>query len=320
MGVKLEKLGGTDWGEEGLRPTSDLVPTLNEMLDFAALGHAQHAYQALEAAGSFTNRDFLATDRFISMDGVNKTSTIINNNEAPGDTLHAVGSWASSGNAFNTNLANAANNGDANNDAIGKTFAAKTVTVIAVKADFVEGGGETATIKLQTYNGSTWDTRKTWPDSLSNLISVEEEYFLNISVQGVRLLFETNSGSSRAANVFTLSYTTDTNQSFYLETSNKYEAYGGSGAYANSSFKVETGLVLTGSETSAIVYALKEQPANTSVTVGFTDGTTTISSKALNEVHNISSLGSGTLKVIFNLNTTNVNDTPKISGYGVYLK
>ena len=74
MAIRNDKFkSGNDWGEEGLRPTTDLNPTINAVINLAAKGQAQNAYQTLQANDVFDNKDFLAADEFVDTDGTNNT-------------------------------------------------------------------------------------------------------------------------------------------------------------------------------------------------------------------------------------------------------
>ena len=58
MANRNTKIGGPDYTEEGLKP-SDQNDTNADIIDLAAVGVAQNAYQIYQSNGVFDNNDFL---------------------------------------------------------------------------------------------------------------------------------------------------------------------------------------------------------------------------------------------------------------------
>jgi hypothetical protein len=138
-----------------------------------------------------------------------------------------TGTWSNQSNAFDTNLTNYAlysvTNGmnPAKSVYIGKTFPSKLIKKIRIKASaywFGDGAGSlSATLYLETYNGSTWSsvaTLATGPDtSGTSEATFNGIYILNSTVQGIRLRFycgRNNSSSANCAYAYTLLYGDDT--------------------------------------------------------------------------------------------------------------
>lgn len=135
-----------------------------------------------------------------------------------GDTTHDPDTFTSAANAFDDNDATSATKGSGPHSggavsvsvSIGKTFTAKTIGYVRIKALITEGGSwtgtPTKTINLQTYNGSIWST------VASFATTVETAYPVNASVQGVRLnctITGTAGGANNAtttSTVYTITY------------------------------------------------------------------------------------------------------------------
>lgn len=73
MADRLNKLGGTDWGEEGLKPTTDLVPTLNTIVTNDGIADAELAHRILQSNDIFTNGPNLVVDEFTDATGFKNT-------------------------------------------------------------------------------------------------------------------------------------------------------------------------------------------------------------------------------------------------------
>ena len=80
---------------------------------------------------------------------------------------------------------------------------------------------------------------------------------------------------------------------------------------------------LDGTEKACLIYSDQTTPANTNVTVDISDGTTTLSAQAITNkstgVIDMTSLSSGTLKLTFNLSTTDTSVTPVQRGWGALI-
>jgi len=140
----------------------------------------------------------------------------IGSGEASGDTTHDPDSFTNVNNAFDNDDATLADK-SANNYTyhLGKTFSAKTVVFVRIKATaYNNSGSATKAIKLQSYNGSSWSDEATLVSTTATSATFDGYYLLNSSVQGLRLeLSATSTGgpSSGHAYVYTLEYSTTMN-------------------------------------------------------------------------------------------------------------
>lgn len=340
MAIRLSKLGGTDFTEEGLKPTTDLVPTLEGVLSVAAVGVAENSYKMLQVADVFTNGPNTAADEFLDATGTNNTvntgtSTALYSDQsyeyvldftdvASGDTTHDPNTFTNVANAFDGNDATAATEAATSNQALGKTFAAKTVAICRARAGgtFRWSGGGTQTIGaeavLQSYNGTTWSdvgviSTDTYadvaPSSDRTLTTRTKVFLMSTSIQGLRVIYRVVAGSPVTidASLYTLAYATAVNSSDTVVCD------------ANT-------ITLDGTEKGLIV-STPDSVWNTgsSMTVTASDGTTSTSAQTINStskntgVFSISTLSSGTLKLTFGLATSNTAYSPELKGYGVYV-
>jgi len=317
MAIRNNKLGGNDWQfQETNLASSDLNDTFNAVIDKAntiGVGVAQNAYQTLQANNIFQNKDFLAADEFVTASGTNGTINTGNSTAEISSTDGCVirPAYEALSDTTITNLSSVANIFDGDNSTlesfgvgtslvyVGKTFASKYVKYVKYKFTIYGSSIYTATIKLEYYDGSNWVVEKVIKNSpRNNGESFEDLYYFNKTVQGIRLTFVASN----------LSYT------LWLYTLD----YGGS--HNNSSVLIcdTNTLTLNGTEDVLSVYADKEVPTNTNITVDISDGTNSITGQPVNSTIDISSLGSGTLQLTFNLTTTDTTVTPKIYGWSVY--
>lgn len=305
----------------------DLDDTNNALIDVAANGVAQNAYQTLKHAGTFDNKDNLGADRFTDVDGVNNTVDIGNTtaffetnkyvlnytDEASGDTTHTFaerGSWDNTENAFDGDDETYAEIEDDNlfsdssiDNALGKTFSERFIHIIKYDVSTLGGGSLTGDVELQIYDGTSWTTVTTIGQIPgSGTSSYSGEFVLDSNAQGIRILFDhPDSTNNRTLNnkVFILEYGDCDSSSTLLYNQNLPS--------------------LTGNEKSICVYADEVNTTNTNITYNVSDGTTTISDLELNTVNGIASLGSGQLEITFNLSTTDTGETPELYGYSYYI-
>jgi len=295
---------------------------------------AQLAYEQVKSDSTeWTNTDYLGADIFTSAAGakttVDETNTDsyydIDNNNYSGLQMNIGNTDSDSG--F-TNPTNFFDNDDA-------TLASKTATYgsggdqtvtwvlgkywtedtyigdINIKAylgfsDMWTGGSDgTITLKLQSYDGSTWSDVTTLYTGTSGgsdfSHTYDDIYEANITTKGIRLssyfFVEGNTGVTILAQN-------------YLCT-----IQGG----ADST--VETNSIISDIvPDSIVVYGKTTLPTGTSITVDVSDdggSTFALTAKALNTPIDTSSFTTGNLAFNFNLATTDTSVTPKLYGYGV---
>ena len=314
---------GTDWGEEGLKPTSDLVPTFNEVLTFAGVGHAQNAYQTIQANNVFENKDFLAADEFVDADGTNNTV----------NTGSTTGIYNSTDDTYNLN--------DGANETA--TLSAGTFTTVTnmtwTGTANVQGFINKVTASTQNI-GSDWVGNIEIKDSGSVTIASKTGYTLTDNTLNQDIDFVQGDYSSllSAAETFSVVFTRTsgtgtlrtatatqnyTGTNWDLSGTGNYDGTEGEFQEVRSSAVVvcDTGIkTLDGTEETIVVYGDKTTPTNTTLTVDITDGTTTLSAQSLNTVIELAGFVAGTLKLTFNLATTDVTVTPTLKGYGVYIR
>jgi hypothetical protein len=288
------------------------------------VGHAQNAYQTLQANDVFDNKDFLAADEFVDSTGTNNTvNTTLTTADyitattsysisfvdlVSGDTTHNPDTLTNPENFFDGDATTLTQYSETTNAPVtkqlGKTFPARTIQNVNYDVrGSVANNNTRVNIYLQTFDGSAWSTHTTIKSNGDNTRETGT-IVLNSVTQGIRIQIFLNNSA------------TETHTAYFYELS--YD----DGVYQNSSIAVvdTNTLTLTGSENSICVYSDKTIPTNTSITVDISDGTTTLSSQAINSMIGIDSLSSGTLKLTFNLITTDTSVTPVLYGYGVFMK
>ena len=286
---------------------------------------AQNSYEQVKSdSSSWTNTDYLGADIFTSKGGAKSTIDATNTDsiyhsgeglylllitdEASGDTTHDPDSFTNPSNAFDGDDSTYAEK-SSENVSLGKTFSAKTIVEVKVKAqcsfDTGTNGDYTLHIILQSYDGSTWTDEKDWTKSdysYHGTFDLESSYSLNKSVQGLRLKYTASyagSGGYRDFKIYSLEYA----QSY------------------DSSSSVETNTIIDEKvPDSIVVYGKTNIPSDTSIKVDISDdgGTTwSLTDKELDTPIDTSSFSTGNLALKFKLATTDTSKTPKLYGYGV---
>lgn len=159
MAIRNNLLGGTDWGEEGLKPTVDLNQTINAIIEFAAKGQSQIPFTTLKATGNWVNEGNLAADRTTDSNGINNTintgsttAEFETNKYILGNTLSALtgttydpNSFSNPSNAFDGDDATYAEYYDFTGDSatvyLGKTFTSQQVDIVRIIGDLAISGG-----------------------------------------------------------------------------------------------------------------------------------------------------------------------------------
>ncbi len=296
--------------------TNGNVANAIEVLGAIGRPSSQLAYEQVKAdSSSWTNTDYLGADIFTSANGAKSTVdttastgiwasnttyyTLSMTDEASGDTTHDPTPVTNPENAFDGNDATYADKTSSNNQDLGKTFASKYVGQVRVKASFSGTGVTSSTIKLETYNGSTWSVIATLVSGTTS-ISYDDEYYLNTTTQGIRIAIDASGGTlgTYDARWYTIEY----------------------GDFDAAS-TVETNSIISDKVPDAVtVYAKITLPANTSATVDISDdggSTFALTAQALNTAIDTTSFTTGNLAIKLNMASTDTSATPLLYGYGV---
>jgi len=304
---------GVDWGEEGLKPTTDLNPTLNEIIDFAGGGMAEGQYRVLQSNNVYTNGDHFVVDEFTDATGTNNTVNTgsTNANYEITDKLYYL-TYTDAVNIDDNTEVNVL--GD-NSKTLVKTIS--SVNKIISKHDYEiwghhYGGGSAGhdykiyskfyysdstseevseTFVFTTSTDDVWTTGSVDNPQLYKKVSYVEIYLeIDYSISPEEMKTRNNSLDVQDF---------DSTSSVVCDTNTK---------------------TLDGTEESVLVYGDKTNTSNTNITVDISDGTTTLSSQPLNEVIALTGFTSGTLELTFNLTTTDSSETPTIGGFSSYIR
>ena len=144
----------------------------------------------------------------------------------PDSFVNVANAWDSDRNTAASKSFTSATKLQVNSYEFGKTFDAKTVEIVDIKATFTASSGGSNPgifrINLQSYDGTSWTDESTLDVSPSTTgsisISYDGVYLLNKNVQGLRLVFS-NSGSTKdgegATSVFMFKYGTFSSGTIY---------------------------------------------------------------------------------------------------------
>jgi hypothetical protein len=228
MSSPLERLGGIKATSPTYRVTPTYLNTNNNQLSSYLLSLSRDAYQitALNFIRMLQDRTVdvslnqldLFGDAFIDADGrLNSVNTgettaafitsefiyvpYFTTDEATSDTLHDPNSVTNPSNAFDGDLNTAATWSGSTNFAqirLGRTFSAKTNLVVFIKASVSgnAGGSPSSTIRMQTFDGSTWTNYKSYSGS-----AFQGWEYINFSVQGIRVEIQASSSSAGTKNL-----------------------------------------------------------------------------------------------------------------------
>jgi hypothetical protein len=130
---------------------------------------------------------------------------------ASGDSTSDPDSFTNAANAFDGNDATYAEKTNSSGVTLGKTFSAKNVGKVKIKAEVTGmGSASTGTIKLQTYNGSTWSDYCTLGTGADPTYTYNGTVFVNLNIQGIRVHFSSTDPSASDMRLYTLEYYTGT--------------------------------------------------------------------------------------------------------------
>jgi len=254
-----------------------------------------HSIPTLTAAESIivpSSANYATTNFYYSLTPGTDTSS--------SDTTYNLDSFTNPTYAFDSNDTTAATLTIAN-FTFGKTFSTSR-NIGYVKLVYGHGihGGSNAASYFQTYNGSTWTNHTLLASTNSSLAKTTYVIVVNASVQGIAI--NSFCGNPGDISIYSIEY----------------------GAFTTGkTVTCDTGILsLDGTESSLAIYTHATIPTGSSITVDVSDGTNTISAQPIinNYVNiNISSLSSGNLKLVFNLNTVDTSKSPIFYGWGLYL-
>jgi len=323
MAIRSNLLGGTDYSEEGLKP-SDQNGTNDAIIDFAGKGIAQNAYQTLQANNVFDNKDFLAADEFTDSDGTNdtvNTGTTTADYDSEGDKYQLTATTGTAETTGNTTSYDQQITSFSTSISISNTGFFSTIR----SQNAGSGGTLTVTISENSEVIASKSASEGSANTVTSVTFTESDYLRLLKSGQTATVSFSSTNAENVENTFSYSGT-----DFSITSQNAPGQDGGSPyipfEFTDSTFDSSKILVcdantltLDGTEKSILVYAHKTVPTNTTLTVDISDGSTTLSAQALNTVIDVSSLGVGTLKLTFNFAQTDSSLTPNMKGYGVYL-
>jgi len=324
MANRNTKLGGTNWTEEGLKPT-DINDTNDTIVGYAGIGIAQNAYQVLQSNNVFENKNFLSADEFISATGTNNTVNT-GTSTASFVTDHYRLSVSASGSDITETAQPTLGSNVLSTGKVGHRIQTKAACFLSSITKHASCTATTAylhsdagtVLGTATFSGNT--------ATFSSPIELTDATFYRVLVD-------------KSASIYTKMYNPSpgypflgTNLDFTtgsVVNTNDTSAWCIVSVASQNSVTSTTGTVvcdtnikiLDGTEGSIAIYADKTLPTNTTMTVDVSDGTTTLSAQALDEVIGLSTLtASSDLKLTFNLATTDTNVMPEIKGWGIFIK
>lgn len=207
MAIRNAKLGGTDFVEEGLKP-SEFNATNDAIIDehrTIATNVAESAYKTLKAAGSFENGEDIMADRFTSAAGVNacvNSTTSYTAIDISSETLDDPNTFT---NASNFGTTSETSKTGVTSGTLGRTFSAARYIERAFFSFRLTGNGAGYTVKLvfQYYDGSNWNDVGMigyWYGS-GNTGTITSYFDLHKEVQGVRVVY-TSSHTTNTVNLY----------------------------------------------------------------------------------------------------------------------
>lgn len=307
-----------------------------ELVEMSGRLSSQNINRILKSNTSlFINEQYSGADDFTDSNGIMDTvdtanSTAIYESDLDfysigGDTFISTGTtdrdaaWTDEANAFDLDDGTYAQRTQSGSGTLttylGKTFSSTFVGMVRAKSYGNVASPDSdhvlsVTIYVEKYNGATWDIVKTFSESDGSgrnlTLNVDEDVYLNDTVEGVRIRTVTVIGSGTGSE-------THTQRIFNISYAEEY----------NSSDTVETDLIISDIiPNSIVVYGENEIPANTDITIDVSDdggSTFSITGQSFDSYIDTSSFSGSDLALKFNLNTSDVNATPKLYGYGVVI-
>jgi len=322
--------GGVNFEDRGDKThiSEEESQTWGGILDVAGASAAQNAYQALQANNVFDNKDFLAADEFTDSNGTNNTvntGSTTANYDSTGDLYELVN------NAVDAD-ADATNDNTVNSSNVSYSVVFSQQGIISEVKTGGQGslsGNYNYTINIKNPSSTIIATKtvdKGNINSFNDTITFELSDYSEAITAGTYTVEQIINGGDRYYRRTGYS----TTQTPFSISSQTVFCAGASVAplsfvgldYDSSALVIcDSGIkTLDGTEKTICVYADKTAPTNTTLTVDISDGTTTLSAQNLNENIGLVGFSSGTLKLTFNLDTTDTLVSPKIKGYGVLIR
>jgi len=274
------------------------------------IGVAQNAYQTLQANNIFQNKDFLATDEFVTATGTNGT-------KIGGTATFSVDKYELSSSNLGTSLGQLVS-GYNNAGVANITTNAILVKKMGYFNKVVIGAGGYNVAFNVTFNIQSLDNLDTILNvtkSVYNGTADSISFQLNSSDYNRMINANENISFSISSSVNTFDAINKVYSDAYFSYSlvqipaavvniNPYQFQ--EIIYSTNSTLTCNSATLDGTENSLPLYIDKSTPTGTDITVDASDGTTSITNQQVNSTIDISSLGSGTLSLTFNLSTTDV--------------
>lgn len=327
MGIRNNKLGGTDWGEEGLRPTTDLNPTIDAVID-QNIPDAELAVRTLQSNNIFTNGPNLVVDEMTDSNG-----TINTINTGSSTTLYrgGISAYELGINIGTLEDSPAYNTGSSTSGTLSVSGTTKSKGIITeVNLKFTSSASaEVEIIK----NGNRIAIRTGSTDSngyvtISFQIGNYSDIFVNGDAFEIRARgysgtgsLEYNGNSLRTYDGTNFSYT-----GVYVWGGNGPAFQFGTTIYDSSSVVIAdtNTTTLDGNEKGFVISTPDSDfPTGTSITAKVSDGTNSLSAGTIDTISkgvvvgNPGTLSSGTLKLTFTLATSDTSVTPTLGSYGV---
>ncbi len=328
MTIRNDKIkNGADYLNGEVLYDYDLDDTNNAIIEFAGAGMAENAYRILQANNVYTNGDHFVVDEFTDATGTKNT---VNTGSTNCAYVGASDHYALFGATGTTEIAevDGASLVSSNNFTITGTIDSSSGYFDKVKFITLSSGTVTHTITIK--KGSTTIATN---DLVTSSTGIKEITFIRSDYS--EILEDGDTWSiviTTTGHIYKNSVSTNHSGSYFDYTSQVCPYLASSPIdwlyFAEYIEQSSPGVVvcdtntktLDGTEGSVCIYADQVNTANTSITVNISDGTTTLTGKALNEVHALTGFSSGTLELTFNLITTDTSETPELTGYGVYIK
>jgi len=332
MAIRNSKLGGSNFVDGEVLYDYDLDDTNNAIIDSNAI-LAEIGYKSQQATG-WTNGGSIVTEKFTTPSGLQSTVDTNIIDDISADTTYLPAGWANPNDAFDTSDSTLASYALFDNytliTTLGKTFASRFVKYIKVKCSFNLTIPSTSTsyIRLYVNYGAGFVLYQTL-FSNSSILTGSTDVLLNFNntITGLYITIGTFGNSSvtnHSHHINSLLYGDITSTGEFV--TNYYKCAGGVGAYTNSTVISSLNTTDINSSTNAFcVHAESDIPAGTNIDAVISnpsDGTfITLPIDSVTGKSNVIAKGlvgnTDNLTLTFNLNTTDVNLTPKLYGWGL---
>ena len=335
MVVRNLKLGGTNWAEEGLRPT-DINDTFDATIDEGkkvSIGVAQNAYQILQANDVFENKDALMADEYVDADGTNGTV-----NTGSSTALFETDKYICD------IVANGIND-DENFHGTTFQWTASTTNSLGLEItvddtcflrEFIKGALTTSTRAILRNSSGAILATATFSGTVATFsplprLSKGEVYFVEQDNSGSTYTYDYDGAYIYFDQSKTfITYTDETINGVAQNLTRTNSTLVGLTVqgtdYLTTPFILvhDTNLpVLDGTETGIVIYGDATTPTNTSINIDVSDSTLSVLANPLTKnttgVIDVTSLGAGQLKITKNLTTTDTSVTPSTKGLSAYI-